>query len=237
MMGAIMLPDTPLGFYAIEFSPLYIGSPAFFNDTTPPIGGGFVDPIVAAAQTACFAAFEGSILCYFVLILYCIDVLHQVPSLVFVDPIGGCSVGHQSNMLRCLYRQCSLLVGMHCCTPHVQHHICPWTKIQVVVHCCHCCLQCAGFNSPPSEPKPTLPSAILQAFAATAANVTGFNNGSLHTNSSAPVANRTAGNNSSTSSAGNSTVGYGTSGGLMQLQPLNVMATPTYVVPLKVILC
>jgi hypothetical protein len=44
-MGAIMLPDTPLGFYAIEFSPLYIGSAAFFNDTTPPIGGGFVDPI------------------------------------------------------------------------------------------------------------------------------------------------------------------------------------------------
>lgn len=50
MMGSIMLPDTPLGFYAIEFSPLYIGSPAFFNDTTPPIGGGFVDPIGAAAM-------------------------------------------------------------------------------------------------------------------------------------------------------------------------------------------
>jgi hypothetical protein len=48
MMGAIMLQDTPLGFYTIEFSPLYIGSPAFFNDTTPPIGGGFVDPIGAA---------------------------------------------------------------------------------------------------------------------------------------------------------------------------------------------
>jgi hypothetical protein len=50
MMGSIMLPDTPLGFYAIEFSPLYIGSPAFFNDTTPPIGGGFVDPIGEAAM-------------------------------------------------------------------------------------------------------------------------------------------------------------------------------------------
>jgi ABC-type multidrug transport system permease subunit len=53
IMGASMLPDTPLGFYAIEFSPLYIGSAAFFNDTTPPIGGGFVDPIGAAAMTCC----------------------------------------------------------------------------------------------------------------------------------------------------------------------------------------
>lgn len=40
-----MRPDTPLGFYTVEFTPLYIGSAAFFNDTTPPIGGGFVDPI------------------------------------------------------------------------------------------------------------------------------------------------------------------------------------------------
>jgi hypothetical protein len=115
MMGSIMLPDTPLGFYAIEFSPLYIGSPAFFNDTTPPIGGGFVDPVGEAAQTPCFAAFEGSILCYFVVTLYCIDVLHQVPARVFVDPINGFSVGHQSNMLRCLY-----MLHMCCTVMHIQ---------------------------------------------------------------------------------------------------------------------
>ncbi|WIA31484.1 hypothetical protein OEZ86_002377 [Tetradesmus obliquus] len=134
MMGSIMLPDTPLGFYTIEFSPLYIGSPAFFNDTTPPIGGGFVDPI--------------------------------------------------------------------------------------------------GFNTPPPDPKPTLPSPILQAFAATAANATGFNNGSLRTNSSAPAANVAAGNGSNSSSSSNSSA---SSGGrqLLRLQPLNVTAQPTYVVPLK----
>ncbi|KAF6265851.1 hypothetical protein COO60DRAFT_1623718 [Scenedesmus sp. NREL 46B-D3] len=111
ILGSIMLPDTPLGFYVVEFSPLYIGSPAFFNDTTPPIGGGFVDPI--------------------------------------------------------------------------------------------------GFNTPLPEPEPTLPSPILQAFAATAANVTGFNNGSVRTNSSAG----------------------GPGGQLMRLQPLQVTAKPVYVVP------
>ncbi|WIA11774.1 hypothetical protein OEZ85_011868 [Tetradesmus obliquus] len=138
VMGSIMLPDTPLGFYAIEFSPLYIGSPAFFNETTPPIGGGFVDPI--------------------------------------------------------------------------------------------------GFNTPPPDPMPNLPSPILQAFAATAANATGFNNGSLRTNSSAPAVNTAAGNSSYTisnkSTASNSSAN-GTQEQLMQLQPLNVTAQPTYVVPLK----
>lgn len=45
ILGAILRQDTPLGFYTVEFTPLYIGSATFFSDTTPPIGGGFVDPI------------------------------------------------------------------------------------------------------------------------------------------------------------------------------------------------
>jgi hypothetical protein len=67
--------------------------------------------------------------------------------------------------------------------------------------------------------------------------VTGFNNGSLRTNSSAPAVSSTAGNSSSNASS-NATASNSTAGGLgeqaMQLQPLNVTATPAYVVPLKV---
>eukprot|EP00879_Flechtneria_rotunda_P023516 GHRR01024878.1.p1 GENE.GHRR01024878.1~~GHRR01024878.1.p1 ORF type:complete len:572 (+),score=153.32 GHRR01024878.1:161-1876(+) len=44
MLGAILQQNTSLGFFPIEFSPLYIGCPSYFNNTNPPIGGGFVDP-------------------------------------------------------------------------------------------------------------------------------------------------------------------------------------------------
>eukprot|EP00775_Hariotina_reticulata_P012591 gene12591-12723_t len=45
MLGAVLLQKTALGFYPFEFSPLYVGCPAFFNNTQPPIGGGFIDPL------------------------------------------------------------------------------------------------------------------------------------------------------------------------------------------------
>eukprot|EP00878_Enallax_costatus_P004763 GHUV01005014.1.p1 GENE.GHUV01005014.1~~GHUV01005014.1.p1 ORF type:complete len:688 (+),score=137.57 GHUV01005014.1:137-2200(+) len=44
MLGSILIQNSSLGFYPVEFTPLYIGCPAFFNNTDPPLGGGFVDP-------------------------------------------------------------------------------------------------------------------------------------------------------------------------------------------------
>ncbi|KAF8071043.1 hypothetical protein HT031_001125 [Scenedesmus sp. PABB004] len=44
ILGAILRADRPLGFYPFEFTPLYVGVPPFYNDTDPPLGGGFTDP-------------------------------------------------------------------------------------------------------------------------------------------------------------------------------------------------
>jgi hypothetical protein len=119
MLGSILMQNTSLGFYPVEFTPLYVGCPSFFNNTDPPLGGGFVDP--------------------------------------------------------------------------------------------------QGFNSPPPDPKPSIPAPILQAFASTAARVTGLDNGTLTTNETV---------NSTTPRARQ----------LMQLEPLPTTSKPDFLVPLKMVM-
>lgn len=96
-------------------------------------------------------------------------------------------------------------------------------------------MTCAGFNTPPPNPKPTIPGPILRTFAETASHVTGFDSGTLITNASPPGVNASSGSSQgglpgSSSGANASTIGDQ----LMRLQPLPVTAKPNYLVPLKV---
>lgn len=45
ILGSILLANTTQAFYPIEFTPLYIGAPAAYTNTTPALGNGFVEPI------------------------------------------------------------------------------------------------------------------------------------------------------------------------------------------------
>lgn len=45
MLGSILLVNTSQAFYPIEFTPLYIGTPPAYTNTTPALGDGFVEPI------------------------------------------------------------------------------------------------------------------------------------------------------------------------------------------------
>lgn len=51
MLGSILMQNTSLGFYPVEFTPLYVGCPSYFNNTDPPLGGGFVGEEPAGSTT------------------------------------------------------------------------------------------------------------------------------------------------------------------------------------------
>ncbi|GBF94754.1 hypothetical protein Rsub_07637 [Raphidocelis subcapitata] len=46
IMGSILVPEAPTQYAPIEFTPLYAGFPASVNGTDPPVGGGYVEPLL-----------------------------------------------------------------------------------------------------------------------------------------------------------------------------------------------
>lgn len=72
--------------YAPQFTPLYVGIAPFYNDTNPPVGGGYVDPVSQHNTMWCH-----HIAAVLQLLLFIIDFLASTVTLVHANTWVGMS--------------------------------------------------------------------------------------------------------------------------------------------------